>query len=859
MEWTISNGKLKYKPTGQVFEDEDLLSFSVDDNGELVISVENTPPPKDIIKDYFDGDEFRYNIWKKKMISSPMNDFRDPKQQLDIIASEFERIEKKYPNPLNKKQILGLIDRFYKVVPAGSMLYGLSHKEAYTSLSNCFVIDGASDSYSGIFKADQEQVQLMKRRGGVGHDVSNLRGKGEPINNSAVKSAGIVPFMERFSNSTREVAQDGRRGALMLSIKDTHNDIKDFINCKVGDDQSKIDHANISVKVSDSTMIPFIQQSQSPINDHITPFPNLINEGVITSIAKAMEKSAEPGILFWDKIIRYSVADLYADKGFGTTCTNPCGEVPLSPYDSCRLMSMVLPAYIDKPFTDKAEFKYEEFISDTRKAQRLLDDAIDLEIEKIDEIIKKIQSDKEKSSEKNVELNLWRKIKHRAKTGRRTGLGYMGLADALAMMGLRYGSKESIALTAEINKEMAIASYKESIILAKERGAFDVWDKKREENHIFLEQVFEHVFDEEGMEEMYNEYGRRNIANLSIAPTGTISLYAGVTSGIEPLFYPKHKRRTRKRGSDGWEEFVIIHPIFQAWYNMTHPKGKPLADMSDKEFEEIYRESPYKDSCAHDVNPIDKVKLVGKAQEFVDHSISVTHNLPKGTTAKDIEQMIIKAYKAGCKGFTVYVDGSRNSILSKVEDKEKKNLTKLKNDAVKRPKELKAHFHKTSINKVKYGVVIGLLDDDPYEVFSLVLDDKLEEIIKEAGNNKLIIRKVKSGHYALHSIDDKGEVHNLCSNISKKAGAESELVCRFISGMLRHGMDITHVYEQVNKTDLSISHFAKSISRAFKKYLNDNKLNRKRDGITCPECGNTGTLYFKEGCVQCQECGYSEC
>jgi ribonucleoside-diphosphate reductase alpha chain len=776
----------------------------------------------------FFKDSLVANVWLDKYaLKSGEDEYLElsPDDTIIRLTEEISRIENTYDNPVGFKVIYDLLAGYNKLVLGGSPLFGIGNNTTLSTLGNCFVVDSPLDSYGGIFKTDQELAQLMKRRGGVGVDISTLRPSRSPVNNAAKSSTGSISFMERFSNTTREVAQEGRRGALMITMDITHPDSEAFIMAK--DDLTKITGANISVKVSND----FMENIDKPANKTI--WDKLIHQAW---------KNAEPGILFWDKIISESPADCYPE--FKTISTNPCSELPLCAYDSCRLSAINLYAYVVDPFTKDAYFDYDTFDGDVRVAQRIMDDIIDLEAEKLRLILKKIENDPEPWEVKQLEYDLWNKIFYKLTMGRRTGLGQMGLADAGAALGFKYGSVEFIDLAEEINYVLSTASYKESIQLAKERGPFPIWNLELEKDQVYISRMIE-LFWRNGYFEIMNEYyrsGRRNIANLTIAPTGSISLLAGVSSGIEPVFALSYTRKRKvspdnpnktiqdKQG-DWWEEYTVNHPKFETWMKyweneIANGRGTGSSD------------TPYGHSTAHEVDPLKKLKLQAVIQPYIDHSISVTYNLPQETTEKEISDLYYTGWKYGLKGMTVYRDGSRDGILTI-----KKSTKFNKYDAPKRPKDLLCDVHNIMAKGRPWKVLIGLMEDMPYEVFAV--NGKIERIPIDRG----MLRKVKSGRYDLIALTGETVVEDITHNMTQ----EEEAFTRILSWALRHGSKLEFGVEQLNKSEGDITSFAKAISRTLKKYVKDIELR----GTPCPQCG---TMMVSEGgCFICRNCGNSKC
>lgn len=783
--------------------------------------------------DYFNGDELAANVWidKYSLKDSNRNIYElTPKDMHIRLAKEFARIEANYVNPISFNEIFELFDKFKYIVPQGSPMAGIGNDFVVTSLSNCFVIPPVIDSYGGIMLTDQQQVQLMKRRGGVGHDLSNIRAIGSLANGTPLgNDTGVPLFMERFSNSTREVAQDGRRGALMLSISINHPDADKFIDKKI--DTSKVTGANISVKIADNFMVHKKFGKNKVLWDKIT---------------HNAWKSAEPGILFWDTILRESPAAGYGLK-YRESSTNPCGEIPLCPYDSCRLIAINLYSYVENPFTVNAKFNYELFRKHVIIAQRLMDDLIDLEIEKLDKIIAKIESDSEPVHIKAVELDLWNNIRQMAIDGRRTGLGATAEGDMLAALGLIYGTKEATEFAINVHKELAISAYESSIILAEERGAFPDWSYKNDRESNFIYRIREEFSSE--VLTNYLAFGRRNIACLTIAPTGTTSLMTQTTSGIEPVFLPFYKRRKRTldkakanfidASGDMWEEFNVFHHKFIDWFinwnevGLNYNEGlKTLMNKSEYDLQVIYEHSPFYKATSNDVDYMEKVRMQGEIQKWVDHSISVTVNMHKDVTVDDVAKVYQAAWEYGCKGITIYRDGSRDGVL--VSNKPKEEVF-IKHSAPKRPESLKQHLHVINIRGDKYSVIVGFLKDEPYEIFAI--NGELDGYKAE-----LPIIKAKKGVYKIGDIV-------LAENMSD----EQQAITRLISTALRHGTDNKFIVEQLLKTKGELSSFNKAIARVLKHYIKDGEKSTEH----CENCG--GELVYQSGCKTCSTCGWSAC
>ena len=826
---------------------------------------------------YFKNDELAARVWLNKyaLKDSEGNIYElTPNDMHTRIAKEIARVEKKYANPMSEKEIFDLIKDFKYIVPQGSPMAGIGNPYQIGSLSNCFVIgnDGNSDSYGGIMKIDQEQVQLMKRRGGVGHDLSHIRPKGSAVKNSALTSTGIVPFMERYSNSTREVAQDGRRGALMLSVSINHPDSEDFINAKL--EQGKVTGANVSVRIDDEFMKAVKNDS-----DYIQKYPVFSENPKVSKTIKANAlwkkivhnawKSAEPGILFWDTIINESVPDCYADLGYKTVSTNPCGEIPLCPYDSCRLLAINLFSYVENPFTDKAAFNFELFKKHVAAAQRIMDDIIDLELEKIDNIIKKIDQDPELDEVKATERNLWLNIQRKAEEGRRTGVGITAEGDMLAALGIQYGSKAGNAFSLEVHKTIAIEAYRASVHLAKDRGAFSIFDVEREKNNPFINRLKE--ADSQLYYEML-EYGRRNIALLTIAPTGTTSLMTQTTSGIEPVFMPVYKRRRKVNPNDNdarvdfvdevgdsWEEYVVFHHRFKQWMEV---KGiDTTKNFSQTEIDKLIKKSPYYKATSNDVDWLSKVSMQGAIQKWVDHSISVTINLPNDVSEDLVGELYLKAWEVGCKGVTVYRDGSRSGVLISNEDnKEEKADTTLTAFPIKRPQVLEADVVRFQNSKEKWIAFIGLIDEKPYEVFTGLADDEDGILIPRWVNKGVIIKNKDedgSTRYDFQYKNTRGYKTTI-EGLSHKFNPEFWNYAKLISSTLRHGMPIDKIVDLINSLQLdseSINTWKNGVVRALKRYVADGT---KAKGQACDNCKSENLIY-QEGCLTCKDCGSSKC
>ncbi|HET8884789.1 MAG TPA: adenosylcobalamin-dependent ribonucleoside-diphosphate reductase [Salinimicrobium sp.] len=824
---------------------------------------------------YFKGDELAARVWINKyaLKDSQGNLYENSPQQMhERIAGEIARIESKYPNPMSKEEVLSLMENFKYIVPQGSPMAGIGNPYQIASLSNCFVIGNGdqSDSYGSIMKIDQEQVQLMKRRGGVGHDLSHIRPKGSPVKNSALTSTGLVPFMERYSNSTREVAQDGRRGALMLSVSINHPDAEDFIDAKM--EQGKVTGANVSVRIDDDFMravkhnTKYVQKF--PIHSENPKYSKEIEaQKIWNKIVHNAWKSAEPGILFWDTITRESVPDSYADLGYETVSTNPCGEIPLCPYDSCRLLAINLFSYVENPFTEDATFNFELFKKHVASAQRIMDDIIDLELEKVDNILKKIDADPEGDAIKSVEKNLWLEIRKKAYEGRRTGIGITAEGDMLAALGISYGSKEGIEFSVKVHKTLAIEAYRASVYAAKERGAFSVYDSDREKNNPFIQRL--KAEDEKLYFEMM-EYGRRNIALLTIAPTGTTSLMTQTTSGIEPVFLPVYKRRRKVNPNDkevrvdfvdetgdSWEEYVVFHHRFKEWMQINGFDTQE--NYSQKELDELVQKSPYYKATSNDIDWLSKVKMQGAVQKWVDHSISVTINLPNEATEDLVGKLYLEAWEAGCKGVTVYRDGSRSGVLISNEEKKEEAETSTI-FPTKRPQILDADVVRFQNNKEKWIAFIGLIDGKPYEIFTGLSDDEDGILIPRWVNEGLIIKnKDEEGNsrYDFQYENQRGYKTTI-EGLSHKFDPEFWNYAKLISSTLRHGMPIEKSVELINSLQLdteSINTWKNGVARALKRYVADGT---EAKGQKCSNCNSTNLIY-QEGCLTCPDCGSSKC
>ena len=822
---------------------------------------------------YFNGDELAARVWVNKyaLKDSYGNIFeKNPDDMHRRLAKEISRIENRYPNPLSEDTIFEVLRDFKYIVPQGGPMTGIGNEFQIASLSNCFVIgnEGPSDSYGGVMKIDQEQVQLMKRRGGVGHDLSHIRPKGSPVKNSALTSTGIVPFMERYSNSTREVAQDGRRGALMLSVSINHPDSESFIDAKMT--EGKVTGANVSVKIDDEFMRAVINdeeyEQKYPVYSDEPKNRKQINARQLwNKIVHNAWKSAEPGILFWDTIIRESVPDCYADKGYRTVSTNPCGEIPLCPYDSCRLLAINLYSYVQNPFTKGAFFDFPLFKKHVAIAQRIMDDIIDLELEKIDAILDKVHEDPESEEVKGVEIRLWEKIKQKAKEGRRTGVGITAEGDMLAALGLRYGSEEAIDFAVDIQKTLAVEAYRASVHLAKDRGTFKIYDTRREENNPFIKRL------READPDMYAEmvkYGRRNIACLTIAPTGTTSLMTQTTSGIEPVFLPVYKRRRKvnpndqnvridfvDESGDSYEEFIVFHHKFADW--MKANGYDTTKRYTDEEIDELVAQSPYYKATSNDIDWVAKVRMQGQVQKWVDHSISVTVNLPSDVTEELVGNLYIEAWKSGCKGCTVYRDGSRAGVL--VSNKDKKQTAKPNEMPAKRPMELDADVVRFQNNKEKWIAFIGLYNGRPYEIFTGIADDEEGIMLPKAVTSGKIVKHYDAEGNSRYDFQfqNKRGFKTTVEGLSYKFDKEYWNYAKLISGVLRHGMPVHQAVELVASMEFdneNINTWKNGVERALKKYIPNGT---EATGEKCENCGSP--VVYQEGCLICKTCGTSKC
>lgn len=828
---------------------------------------------------YFKGDTLAATVFVNKyaLKDSEGNIYESsPEEMHQRIASEIARIEQKYAHPMSEDEIFDLIKNFTYIIPQGSPMTGIGNPFQIASLSNCFVIGnkGESDSYGGIMKIDQEQVQLMKRRGGVGHDLSHIRPKGSPVKNSALTSTGLVPFMERFSNSTREVAQDGRRGALMLSVSINHPDAEGFIDAKL--EQGKVTGANVSVRIDDAFMRA-VKNNETytqkyPIFSQNPKFTKDINAAELwKKIVHNAWKSAEPGILFWDTIINESLPDCYADLGYKTLSTNPCGEIPLCAYDSCRLLAINLFSYVVNPFTSEAYFDFELFKKHVGIAQRMMDDIIDLELEKIDDIIKKIDEDPEDAEVKRIERNLWIEIRKKAEEGRRTGVGITAEGDMLAALGIRYGSAEGNEFSVNLHKTLALAAYRSSVEMAKERGAFAIYDAKREANNPFVLRIKEH---DPALYNDMQEYGRRNIALLTIAPTGSTSILSQTTSGIEPVFMPVYKRRRKVNPNDkevrvdfvdevgdSWEEYVVFHHKFKMWMDVNGIDSSK--NYSQEEINELIEKSPYYKATSNDVDWLSKVEMQGAIQKWVDHSISVTINIPNDATEELVGQLYLKAWEVGCKGVTVYRDGSRAGVLisnDKKEDKKETIENKTNTFPTKRPQILEADVVRFQNNKEKWIAFIGKIDDKPYEIFTGLADDEDGILLPRWVNDGFIIKnrdEKGNSRYDFQYVNQRGYKTTI-EGLSYRFDPEFWNYAKLISGTLRHGMKIENVVDLINSLQLdneSINTWKNGVARALKRFVPDGT---EASGQKCSNCNSTNLMY-QEGCLTCKDCGSSKC
>ncbi len=841
---------------------------------------------------YFGGDELAARVWVNKyaMKDSFGNIYeKSPEDMHWRIANEVARIEQKYKNPMTAEEIFRLLDHFRYIVPAGSPMTGIGNSYQIASLSNCFVIglDGDADSYGAVLRIDEEQVQLMKRRGGVGHDLSHIRPKGSPVNNSALTSTGLVPFMERYSNSTREVAQDGRRGALMLSVSIKHPDSEAFIDAKMT--EGKVTGANVSVKIDDAFMEAAVKNKtyvqQFPIDSDNPEWKKEISaKDLWGKIVHNAWKSAEPGVLFWDTILRESIPDCYADLGFRTVSTNPCGEIPLCPYDSCRLLCVNLYSYVKDPFTDHASFDFDLFRQHVQAAQRIMDDIVDLELEKIELILEKIDSDPQSMEVKGAERHLWEKIQSKSGKGRRTGVGITAEGDMIAAMGLCYGTQAATDFSVEVHKTIALSAYRSSVTMAQERGAFEIYDAAREAQNPFILRLKE--ADPQLYEDMA-KYGRRNIACLTIAPTGTTSLMTQTTSGIEPVFMPFYKRRRKVNANDtnvhvdyvdevgdSFEEYIVYHPKFVEWMRVNGYDTEKR--YTQEEIDALVAKSPYNKATANDVDWLMKVKMQGAIQKWVDHSISVTVNLPSDVDEELVNRLYVEAWRSGCKGCTIYRDGSRSGVMISVKKKEKKVEDQVKDNNMEekkmvapckhpevtevRPAELECDVVRFQNNKEKWVALVGLLDGYPYEIFTGLQDDDEGIMLPKTVTKGKIIKKVNADGTKRYDFqfENKRGYKTTVEGLSEKFNPEYWNYAKLISGVLRYRMPIDHVIKLVSSLQLkseSINTWKNGVERALKKYVSDGT---EAKGQICPNCGHESLIY-QEGCLICKNCGSSRC
>ncbi len=841
--------------------------------------------------EYFGGDELAAHVWVNKyaMKDSFGNIYeRSPKDMHQRIAKEIARIEHNYPNPLTEKDIFDVLDHFRYIIPSGSPMTGIGNHFQVASLSNCFVIgiDGDADSYGAILRIDEEQVQLMKRRGGVGHDLSHIRPKGSPVNNSALTSTGIVPFMERYSNSTREVAQDGRRGALMLTVSIRHPEAEAFIDAKMK--EGKVTGANVSVRIDDAFMQAATNgdtyTQQFPVD---SDFPSVTQQTDAQRLWKKIVhnawQSAEPGILFWDTILRESLPDCYADLGFRTISTNPCGEIPLCPYDSCRLLSINLYSYVEHPFTPQAQFNFDLFRRHVAIAQRIMDDIVDLELEKIHQIINKIDADPQQEEVKQSERHLWEKILAKSGKGRRTGVGITAEGDMIAALGLRYGTQEATDISVEVHKTLALAAYRASVEMAKERGAFSIFDAKREQHNPFLLRIKQA---DPALYRDLQKYGRRNIACLTIAPTGTVSLMTQTTSGIEPVFMPVYKRRRKVNANDpetrvdfiddmgdAFEEYIVYHPKFMEWMKINgHDTTRHY---TQEQIDALVAQSPYYKATANDIDWLMKVRMQGAVQQWVDHSISVTVNLPNNVSEELVDQLYVEAWRSGCKGCTIYRDGSRAGVMVAVDEKKKKkddtNTTPDTANTHYEPKEkpnvkevrpdvLECDVVRFQNNKEKWVAFVGLYDGYPYEIFTGLQDDDEGIVLPKSVTKGKIIKQTNADGTKRYDFqfENKRGYKTTVEGLSEKFNPEYWNYAKLISGVLRYRMPISHVIHLVSSLQLgseSINTWKNGVERALKKYVVDGTT---ATGQRCPNCGQE-TLVYQEGCLTCKNCGASRC
>lgn len=826
---------------------------------------------------YFEGDQLAARVWLSKyaLKDSDGNLYEQtPDDMHHRIAAELARIDKNYANPVDEKVFFDLLKNFKYIVPQGGPMSGIGNNRQIVSLSNCFVIgnEGLTDSYGGVMRIDEEQVQLMKRRGGVGHDLSHLRPAGSPVKNSALTSTGIVPFMERYSNTTREVAQDGRRGALMLSVSIKHPDSEDFIDAKLI--AGKVTGANISVKITDDFMKAVLEHrdfvQQYPVDSDNPKYVKTVDTDKIwKKIVHNAWSSAEPGILFWDTIIRESIPDCYADLGYKTVSTNPCGEIPLCPYDSCRLLALNLYSYVENPFTPKAKFNFDKFKEHVHYAARMMDDIIDLELEKIDSILAKIDTDPEDEEIKHVERHLWEKIHDKAVRGRRMGIGITAEGDMIAALNMRYSSDEANAFAVEVQRTLAVEAYRASVAMAKERGAFPIYDAKREKDNPFINRI------KDAAPEVYEDmlkYGRRNIAMLTIAPTGTTSIMTQTTSGIEPVFKVYYKRRRKINPNDPeshvdyvdpdtgekFEEYIVYHHKFVDWLKVNGYNVDDVMKLPEEEVEKIVAKSPYNMATANDIDYINKVRMQGAIQKWVDHSISVTINMPNNISADVVAECYMEAWKSGCKGVTVYRDGSRSGVLvdaKKNDSKEEKPAT-----VHERPKVLDADIVRFSNKNENWIAFIGLVNGSPYEIFTGRVEDDVLNIPKSITHGYIVKVPLQNGT-TRYDFQYKNKYNYVTTfeGLSHIFDSEYWNYAKLISGVLRHGMEIDKVVKLVTSLQLSdnINTWKAGVARALKRYIPDGT--SVDNSQACPSCGQKGTLVYQDGCVKCTSCGYSKC
>jgi ribonucleoside-diphosphate reductase alpha chain len=849
---------------------------SVSDQHHHGLPVYTNEAAKEASTRYFGGDTLAADVWVSKYaLKNSAGDIFEltPDDMHRRLAREMARIEKKYPNPMSEELIFSLLQNFKYIVPQGSPMAGIGNNFQIGSLSNCFVIghDGPSDSYGAIMKTDQEQVQLMKRRGGVGHDLSHIRPKGSPVLNSALTSTGIVPFMERYSNSTREVAQDGRRGALMLSISIKHPDAELFIDAKM--EQGKITGANVSVKITHDFMEAVKKDGlftqQYPIDAAEPTYTKTIRaRDLWDKIVHNAWKSAEPGILFWDTIIQESVPDSYADEGFRTVSTNPCGEIPLCPYDSCRLLAVNLLNYVDHPFTEQATFNNRMFSEHVHYAQRMMDDIVDMEIEKVDRILEKIAKDPEDEELKRVELNLWKNIRHKGLQGRRTGLGITAEGDMLAALGLRYGTPEAMAFTVEIHKQLAIEAYRASVDMARERGAFPIFNYAKEENNPMIRRIAEA---DPALIESMKQHGRRNIALLTIAPTGTTSLMTQTTSGIEPAFQVFYRRRRKinpndknvkvsftDKSGDSWEEYTVFHHSFITWLKMHGYDPTEVSQLPEEELNAIVQKSPYYKATANDIDWVAKVKMQGAVQKWVDHSISVTVNVPEHTSSTLVGEIYQTAWETGCKGVTVYRDGSREGVLLSAKDNSLNNPDFCETKAPRRPERLEAEIVRFMNNEEQWIAVVGLYEGRPYEIFTGNADHFWIPAWVEKG---WVLKSRNENRISRYDFqfEDRDGYRITIEGLSRSFNKEYWNYAKLISGILRHGMPLPFAVDIISKLHFeadTINNWKFGLERALKKFIpNGTKVKKGQ----CPNCHEEGALEYKEGCLTCSSCGFSRC